>query len=527
MTRRLPVRWILVGAAAWLLVSVALGLLYAARPPSPDQALFDYIGWRITEGDLPYRDVTEINWPGAMLLHAASTALFGNTVHSFRAFDYLYLLGTISVLVFLLRSRVGWPVALVIGLLYQWLYVTSDNWFAGQRDILAAPLLFLVCFAHVRGLEGRRVSGAIGAGVGIAFAMLLKPTFAAAGLLLAAHIAVACVRRRLGLKDGILRVSLTALASFAALAVFALGAALLGILDSWWEASILFNRAVYTQEVVAWGDILYRLIHFTATCWHWLLVYSVLGVFLYRRRRTPGVVDIALLVAGTTLVSYLAQQKGFGYHLGPLVLVLAILAAAPIVGAARLALARGSRRLPVRVAGALVVLLAIAGLGSKFRLTLGGPLAWLAGLRSDTEFFGAYNGGERGVSVADTMNAAAFVESRTVESDTVQLWSRTMLVNFLAKRRFPSRFCHAYMLAAAEEPFEGAAAWTEEFREALERDPPAYIGLVRTAGGAYLALTDRDHRSAGADLLWATVTGRYREETSFGALVLFRRVASR
>src|SRR3954464_12545503 len=108
----------MIGLASAVYTS-ALGFLYANLPPNPDQSIFDYIGWVWIEGGVPYADAADVNFPGAMILHAMAVFFFGNRLWWFPLFDYLGLLGFVALVGAILSQRQGRSVALVFIPLYQ------------------------------------------------------------------------------------------------------------------------------------------------------------------------------------------------------------------------------------------------------------------------------------------------------------------------------------------------------------------------------------------------------------------------
>src|SRR5436190_17561782 len=105
-------KW-LVGAT-WLLS----GALYLTLPPSPDQFECSYMGWRVLEGDVPYRDFVDMNWPGLIWIHALATALFGNRIWSWHLLDFALLAMSGGFLADLVRRAAGRTAAFFALLLY-------------------------------------------------------------------------------------------------------------------------------------------------------------------------------------------------------------------------------------------------------------------------------------------------------------------------------------------------------------------------------------------------------------------------
>ncbi len=527
VVRRPAGRRILIWLLIWVAISVVLGVLYSAIPPSPDQALFDYIGWRILGGATPYAEVVELNWPGAMFLHAASTWLFGNTLHAWRTFDYLYLMATVVLIFLAVRSFAGWKTAAAAGVVYQILYVTAGPWFSGQRDIVAAPFLLVACYAQARGLRDRSLAWQALAGPAVGMAMVIKPTLGAVVLMLAIQAGVHWMRRRIPLGAALLHLCVTGAALLLTLAMFAAGARVWGFLDDWWEMSIRFNSAVYALESAAPVDLLGRICRFAVPSWHWLLLASAAGLYLLRRSRTAWLPSVTLALLGTTAISCVVQQKGFGYHLGPVLMVLAVLTAVVLAACIKTMTERPRKALSPRVlAAGAILLVASLGLASKLKREFTQPAAWILGHIAHEELLRDFNGGDTGVTMADVLNASSYIASRSNEKQPVLLWGRSVLVKFLAQRRSPTRFCHAYMLWAAGSAFEKSGAWAEEFRSAMAAAPPVFIVLTKKPGGGWLWIQEED-RAESVALLLDALSRNYRKAAQFGGLEVYQHVHSR
>jgi len=520
-TRRRRAR-LAVWGLGWALFTAALGLLYTAIPPSPDQALFDYIGWRILEGATPYADVAELNWPGAMFLHTAAVAIFGNTIHAWRAFDYGYLLATLCVVFAVVRALAGTRVGFVTVVVYQILYVTGGVWFSGQRDILGAPLLLVAVFAQTRALERRSVAWQALAGPAIAFAMLLKPTLGAIAVLLAVQVVHAFVRGRVRFGRAVIHLATTGASLLLTLLLFGAVARAWGFLDDWWEICFVYNGAVYTQDSVAFAELGRRIWRYAVPSWHWLLIASAAGLAALLRRGQARLAWTALALLGATAISIVVQQKGFGYHLGPALLALALLAGALLELCLRTVTATPRRvRAPAFWIAAAVLLVAFAGLAAKLKRELLEPLKWRTGTISRMELLTGFSGGDAGVTMADVAAAADYLEARTAPDEPVLLWGRSVLTQFLARRRSPTRFCHAYMLWSAREEYRGSEAWIAEFKADLAAAPPSFILLTRDPEGGHVWV---EEGAESVELLLETLRGGYRKVAQFGGLEAFRRI---
>jgi hypothetical protein len=105
-----------------------------------DAPVLHYIAWRIGAGDVPYRDLFEINAPGAYLIHLLAWRLGGLSDVAWRLYDLAWLgLGAAAAFVF---ARAWGVVAAAGAAAFLALYhVAGSPWEAGQRDYFLCPFL--------------------------------------------------------------------------------------------------------------------------------------------------------------------------------------------------------------------------------------------------------------------------------------------------------------------------------------------------------------------------------------------------
>lgn len=467
-------RWLLVLSVAPLVAILAA--LYVVTPPSPDHAIFDYIGWRLVSGDRAYVDVIEQNWVGAMWLHAASTALFGNHLWSFRAFDLLLFATGAAALVQLSRMAGSTAAGWVVVPLYLVMYATENHWFSGQRDIVAANLSLALVLLYWHGGRTRRWPLLMAAGAGLAFVVLIRPTFLLFPALLVA-LDLLTLRGsgrtwRLALADALLACAGAAV-FFAAVA---LRGHVTGGLQGWIDAAVLFNVTSYSHSS-SLAQVAARIATAFAD-WHWLVVLALIGSGLLwvtpGARRVLGVA-VALIVTG--VVSAAAQGKGFQYHLGPCLPALVLPAARALAWAAEQLRARPGA-VPTAI-GALMVVVALAGSAKKVHGALSHHAGYVTGRTSLLEFLDAmpvYQAAD-GVSVADAVRVARYLRSNSRPEDTVLVWSRAMVIHFLAERRSPLPFATVAALETVGEAFPRRGAWLGSIDNAFARQAPLYVVL--------------------------------------------------
>lgn len=184
------------------LAFAAIGVVLVASlawPRSWDGSVLEHTSWALGRGLRPYRDVFDMNYPGAYLFYGTGQRLFGTSDRSFRIRDVIVLLVALVALYRLMR-RFPWPTAPVALVLVTSQYlVVGGVGMALQRDWLVAVAVLLAVVA----LAGRRSRWhLVGAGAALGAAMTIKPTAALLIVVLpAAHAlvdAAALARRRAG-----------------------------------------------------------------------------------------------------------------------------------------------------------------------------------------------------------------------------------------------------------------------------------------------------------------------------------------
>jgi hypothetical protein len=526
-------RLLLPALSALLLLALygELGWLYVHLPPSPDQSVYDYVGWRLTEGDTLYADVTDQNWPGAPGLHALATALFGVHLWTFRLFDWLVLLPlSLWVLHGAARRCGGRPAALLVLAVYPAMYAAADRWFSGQRDVLAAPLLIASGLALLRRRDGGGRRWLVAAGAGLAAAALIRPTLLLMAPLLTFWDGWFHHHRFRDWRGWVADQAVVALTCVAGLGAAAglLWAA--GGLGAFWDAAIRFNLEAYGGEDRTWGRIFGGLWHTATRPWAWYLPLAAAGlaVSLRRGRETPddgaarAPVVLLVLVAVAALGSLLLQKKGWSYHLGPVLPVLAVGIAAALGAALE---AAGRPRTPRWArAAALVLVVAVLGLGLPKKVTgvLAPQLALQEARITESEMLAGYPAGfeARGFSMADAVALAGYLETRTPAGAPVLTWGRPMVTNYLARRPLGVRFASFALVDLARPPFALAPAWAAEVDAAFEDDPPVAVVLFDRAERPHLAGLPESLATAVVE---RRVAAEYRPDRRFGPATVYLR----
>lgn len=458
--------------AIWLISAPVLGLLYIMMPPSPDQAQFDYMAWMSTQGLPYYAQSFDMNWPGAMILHEIGIRLFGVHAWTWRLTDFLLMEGMAALAALFVR-RAGFTLAPFLFLaLFPMLYVTGGLWLVGQRDIIATGFLLAAC-AMV--LPGGRAEGAkiAMAGALIACAVLIRPTFLS---FLIGVMALEALPLRSPAPRGIgrpARVGALA-AGFAVpiLAIIAAGAAL-GNLDDWYAQSIEFSLSVYSgdppQSLTGTAKQLFL------GSWHWLTALGTLGLMLWIAR--DGISHASALVVGaglTILLSYIVQNKGFGYHLGGFLTILTLLLA---IAADRLTVVRNGAtgrlsRLGLAAALALVLVVIIGGTAKKL-VSLSDAMANLSAGRIELT-----NPSKR-LTEDERRAMIALIQDGGGPQDRMVQYGLLYEIPYRTRSLPSFRFINATAFDLMSESYANYAAWTAEVAEGLRIHPPAFVLLER------------------------------------------------
>lgn len=451
----------LLARAPWLALVVwpVCAALYLTLPPSPDQFNHAYLGWRLLEGDVPYRDVIDMNWPGVMGGHAFAIWLFGVNLWSWRAFDFLVFGASALLLADIVRQAAGRDAAWLLLLIAPVMYVGDGYWVAGQHDMSAGQFLVVALWFHVRAYGSNAWRWQIGTGTFIALAMLHKPTVAVIAPLL--MLQVIWLRKPLG--QIVVHSAIAGGALFATLAaglgaVLARGTAISDAVD----ALYTYNAVTRFVDPLPLGTLAAK--PAGSLLWLGATLISVCAMPWQLGRAARSVATSVLPVLWLTgVVSYFAQGRGFMYHLAPSFLALAGGVAIALSQAASGALRLG--RVRVGRGGAAVLLVAVA-LGFGYRLfdsyrALPGAVLWSEYARHLSRF----SAGD-GVTVAD---AASFAERahQLPTRDCLFYVGRASAISYLAQRKVPTRFYYFPVIENAVPPLPMAPAWVDQWERDL------------------------------------------------------------
>jgi hypothetical protein len=509
----------------WLASTACLWPLYAWLPPNPDQEMFDAIGLYGSWGGKYYVDSADHNWPGAMLLHELATRLLGVHIWSFRVLDFAVMTIAALALSYLLRRSGKALAAWIVLPLYQLMYITSGAWFAGQRDIIAANILLVAVAVASYAVRTNQRYFLVVVGALTAFATLMRPTFLAymaylSGLLIVVALGTTGNFRR-KISEGLLSTTWLSSGVIVTLLIpIAFGLASQNI-KPWYEHAVLFNvyLAFETREH-SYFDIIVRFSEFWRS-WHWYLAYSALGLFAWiARDRVNFELLAAVGVAIIGLLSAFVQKAGFGYHLGALLPILALLTAVWL-GDVISAFVKSPKNVLAAGSAAIFCGIAVLGLSSKATTLLPQAQAILTG-DFDLALRSARSGDNSPYYITQTAN---FIRTNTQANDRVLVWSRHTHIQYLSERRSPTHFTNIGLVSVVDARFSLANAWFDQFERELGDNISEFI-VVHTARTS--DSFDRFHSSDGVNravlLVRNLVATQYEKATEFGPFVIYGRI---
>jgi hypothetical protein len=211
----------------------------------------------------------------------------------------------------------------------------------------------------------------------------------------------------------------------------------------------------------------------------------------------------------TILLSYVAQNKGFGYHLAGLIPVFMIVSCAGAEAAVHLPLDA-----PLR-AGAALLIATLLTAGTGLRLYHAKPVAPDWG-RQDQQ---------RALTLTHSMAFARIIRSESTDKDRILIWGWEFQLGYLAERRSATRFVNT--LAARQvrsgQPIFGA--WIGEFDRELADQPPKFIVVDETviAPGAGLPASADTNGQGMQDVVKRRVNRGYAVRAQQGSVTLLER----
>lgn len=288
-----------VGLAAYLRISWRWELMH-------DMQVLHYVSFLIDKGWAPYRQIGDMNMPGAYLFEGWALHVFGSSDLGWRLYDFLLCAVAIAAMVSIARPY-DWLSGFIAGCTFTLVHAADGPVNAGQRDQLMAVLLlvsYAFCFESVR----RRSSWPMAAASFCAgMAASVKPTLLLAGPVL---FALALWRLRK------IRVKLAPYVLWMLIGFLASAALVLGflLLHGSLQAFVYDLTKVLPDYAKIPGATWPELIETTLSRPMFIYAaFALITLFLYRQWANW---ELGAIVCGIGfgLLNFYGQHKGFGQH---------------------------------------------------------------------------------------------------------------------------------------------------------------------------------------------------------------------
>lgn len=439
--------------------------LYLTLPPSPDQFSHAYMGWRILEGDVLYRDIFDTNWPGVPAFHAIAIFWFGVNLWSWRLFDFLLFGASAFALSDLIRLAVNDDAKKFSLILLPPIYVGANYWIAGQHDMTAAQFLAGAVWFYVRGQQRSSGWWDAGCGVFVALAMLNKPTVGVIGTILPLQTLWLSQSLRVAIKQAtVMMVAILAILTLALSLVLSSGASARDIFDLLYTFNFA-RREVRNKTILELFVRIWSL--YNHPWWYPSLIASLPAAIWFLRGRSRTAAGVALSSLWLTgILSYLTQGSGVGYHLAPAFVAMAAAGAAS-VSIVAMAIRSGEWSARRRRVGAAFIAMVFAMIGVKLIAafyTL--PAAVVDG--DMTQHWSRFPTGNGDVTVADTLK---FIEGmpNIATRDCVLSVGTDSALNYLSRHRQPTRFYYFDVLVNTRPGLQMTDRWLEYWNEDIHQ----------------------------------------------------------
>jgi hypothetical protein len=290
---------LLAGAACYVLFTLHWQWMW-------DTQVMHYISFLLDHGKAPYKDIYDINMPGAYLTERWAIAIFGGSDLGWRLYEFT-LLGSMTLAMIVIAWPYDWLAGLFSGVLFSLLYGALGPFQAAQRDEVMTVLIFIGYAFLFTAIRKSWPVLMVPFGLALGIAILIKPTvlpFAIALLLFPFFV----LRRRGRSPTAYI---LLALAGFAiALAI------LLDFLlpqHSLWPFLFILRKLVPYYSTLA-HPTLWVLIRRSLP--KTVLIYAVIAVVLAvtNKRRANWEMWAIRLGFFFGAISYFVQHKGYDYH---------------------------------------------------------------------------------------------------------------------------------------------------------------------------------------------------------------------
>lgn len=327
------------GCLAWIVISWRWQLIW-------DMSVMHYVSFLLDRGWAPYRQIGDMNMPGAYLVEGWALAIFGSSDLGWRFYDFT-LVAVLTGSAIAIARRYDWRAGLVAGLTFAMAHGSDGPREAGQRDQVIGVLMMLSCALLLEAVRLRKAWLMFFFAIAAALAASIKPFVAPFGL-----IALAVALWRLRRERYPVRWYLAwALAGFLAMIAVVLGFLLKHqALESFLDMMLHVLPHYSSTMPASFGDLLWGILPLCVA------IYALLGFLVFvgtRPRNVNWEQTVVLLGLAFAFFNYVIQRKGFVQHRYPLMMFVLLWASMQLSPAIR---STGQTRTLSRVAVIFIVL---------------------------------------------------------------------------------------------------------------------------------------------------------------------------
>ena len=163
-------------------------------PLMQDAQVLHYVNFLTDHGFAPYREIGDMNMPGAYWMERFGMTVFGAGDLGFRFYD-IFLMVAMIVAMVAIAWPYDWLAGLLAGVLFAVIHAADGPKGAGQRDAAMAVLMVVGLALLMHSVRRRAAMWTALGGAFFGLATAVKPTIAPLGLVLLAMAAVALRKR--------------------------------------------------------------------------------------------------------------------------------------------------------------------------------------------------------------------------------------------------------------------------------------------------------------------------------------------
>ncbi len=278
-----------------------------------DASLIHYICFLMDHGMAPYRDLGDMNMPGAYIVEWTVMHTLGGGEAAWRIFDFA-LMVVAATAIFAITLPYDWFAGFFAGALFILAHGRDGLGQAGQRDLTMAICLLVSIAFLFDGVRRNRVWSTAAFGLWAGIAATIKPTILPFGAVLLVLAVLTLRRRGLGVRAHAIAASAAFFCGPVAAFVF------LWRLDAVRAFIDGFSGIVPYYASLGHRPLGFLLLHSISP----LLPLVIVWIVLLGVQRPRLTWERAALFLGVVfgLVSYVAQQRGFPYYRYPLLVFL-------------------------------------------------------------------------------------------------------------------------------------------------------------------------------------------------------------